>query len=192
VYRKTNKRRKQERKKQTKELNKMSSEKPKCPTTEKLIKMILVDTVNRDIDGIDNIYKNWKKEKASVSIKKVCQEKNEAIQKAKEVKKEAIRKAKEGEKEAIRKAKEGEKEAIRKAKKAKSDKNGEENFVKLSKYNIFVREYQKRIMDMYPGIENRERMGKIAIEWRKHNAIIANLKDKYVEEITWVPKVLCC
>ena len=159
----------------------MSSEKPKCPTTEKLIKMILVDTVNRDIDGIDNIYKNWKKEKASVSIKKVCQEKNEAIQKAKEVKKEAIRKAKEGEKE-----------AIRKAKKAKSDKNGEENFVKLSKYNIFVREYQKRIMDMYPGIENRERMGKIAIEWRKHNAIIANLKDKYVEEITWVPKVLCC
>jgi flagellar biosynthesis/type III secretory pathway protein FliH len=167
----------------------MSSEKPKCPTTEKLIKMILVDTVNRDIDGIDNIYKNWKKEKASVSIKKVYQEKNEAIQKAKEVKKEAIRKAKEGEKEAIRKAKESEKEAI---KKAKAAKNGEEKIVKLSKYNIFVREYQKRIMEMYPGIENRERMGKIGIEWRKHNAIIANLNDKYVEEITWVPKVLFC
>jgi len=28
---------------------------------------------------------------------------------------------------------------------------------------------------MYHGIENRERLGKICIEWVKHNAIIANL-----------------
>ena len=32
---------------------------------------------------------------------------------------------------------------------------------------------------MYPGIENSERMGKIAIEWRKHNAMIAKINEKY-------------
>jgi len=45
-------------------------------------------------------------------------------------------------------------------------------------------------MIMYHGIENRERMGRICIELMKHNAIIANLKAKYVQHIMWVIKDL--
>jgi len=78
------------------------------------------------------------------------------------------------------------KEAKKKENNKKLQKTGEKRFVILSKYNIFFKNIQPSIMNMYPGIENRERMGKIGIEWRKHNAIIANIKAKYVQHITWV------
>jgi hypothetical protein len=68
------------------------------------------------------------------------------------------------------------------------EKEEQKRFVILSKYNIFFKNMQSVIMDMYPGIKNKERMGKIGIEWRKHKMIISNLNDKYVEEINWVLK----
>jgi len=88
-----------------------------------------------------------------------------------------------------KKAKDEEKTVIKKNKK-KLQETGDKRFVILSKYNIFFKNIQPFIMDMYPGIKNKERMGKIGIEWRKHNVIIAKLKDKYVQEIKWVIKEL--
>jgi len=74
--------------------------------------------------------------------------------------------------------------------KKKNEQNGDKRFVILSKYNIFFKNMQPFIMEMYPEIKNKERMVKIGIEWRKHNVIISKLKDKYVEEIKWVLKEL--
>jgi hypothetical protein len=34
-------------------------------------------------------------------------------------------------------------------------------------------------MELYPGIDNKDRMVKIAIEWEKHKAIIAKLNSEY-------------
>jgi len=181
----------------------MSTTKPKVITAKKLIELLSVDKENQNQAEIDKFYKKLKKEQEIDAEKRRKAMIKEAIKKAKEEEKEDIMKAEEEEKEAIKKAKEEEKEAINKAKeirqeniiKAKEDKakniekykkirvdemrNKEAKFVKLSKYNIFFKNIQPLIMDMYPGIENRERMGKIGIEWRKHNAMIAKMNGKY-------------
>jgi len=135
----------------------MSSDYVILPITEKLIDMLSVNSMEMDIKEIDNVYKNMKKE-------------------LKEIKKEAVKKAKDAVKEANKKIKED----IKKNKKI--DKNGEEKVKKLSKYNIFVRDIQPRIMEMYPGIANNERMGKIKLEWDKHKAIIARIQERKDEE----------
>jgi hypothetical protein len=120
------------------------------PMTEKLITMMSVDIKELDIKEVDEFYKNWKKE-------------------IKEMKKEATKKKKDDKKGANLKIKED-----KKKKNIKLDENGEEKVKVLSKYNIFVKDIQHRIMDMYPDITNKERMGKIAEEWKKHKEIIAD------------------
>jgi len=128
-----------------------------CPMTEKLITMMSVDIKELDIKEVDEFYKNWKKE-------------------IKEMKKEATKKKKDDKKGANQKIKED-----KKKKNIKLDKNGEEKVKVLSKYNIFVKDIQNRIMDLYPGITNKERMGKIAEEWKKHKEIIADNPEASVD-----------
>ena len=140
------------------------------------------------------------KEEEKEAVKKAKEEEKEIVRKAKEViaiAKEAIKIAKEKKKENVRKAMEDRENSIKivierkkkpteegksgsgSKKNKKLDENAEKKFVILTKYNIFVREYQKRIMELYPGIDNKDRMAKIAIEWEKHKAIIAKLNSEY-------------
>ena len=135
----------------------MSSVNVILPITEKLIEMLSVNIKEMDIKEIDDVYKNMKKE-------------------LKEMKKEAVKKAKEDVKEAKKKNKEAVEKNI------KHDDNGEEIVRVLSKYQIFVRDIQPRIMDMYPEIPYKERMGKINLEWNKHKAIIARIHNRKDEE----------
>ena len=159
----------------------MSTTKPKVITAKKLIELLSVDKENQNQAEIDKFYKKLKKEQEIDAEKRRKAMIKEAIKKAKEEEKEAINKAKEIRQENIIKAKEDKVKNIEKYKKIRVDemRNKEAKFVKLSKYNIFFKNIQPLIMDMYPGIENRERMGKIGIEWRKHNAMIAKMNGKY-------------
>jgi len=143
---------------------------------------------------------NKLKEEEKEIRKKANEEEKEIRKKAKEViaiAKEEIKIAKEKKKETVRKAMEDRENSIKivierekkpteegksgsgTKKNKKLDENGEKKFVPLTKYNIFVREYQKRIMKLYPGIDNKERMVKIAIEWEKHKVIIEKLNSEY-------------
>ena len=149
------------------------------------------------------------KEEEKEAVKKAKAVEKEIVKKAKDVEKEAVKKAKDIEQEAVKKAKDDISKAKEVIKIAKNENiksistaieerkkaikigiennkpsvekkdNDKERFVILTKYNIFVREYQKRIMEMYPDIKNNERMVKIGIEWRKHNAMIAYITNKY-------------
>ena len=125
-----------------------------------------------------------KEEKEANAIAKAKAE--EAIKIAKILKNERIIKAMEDTENSIKIVIEGNKKPTEEGKSGsgtkknkKLDENGEKKFVILTKYNIFVREYQKRIMELYPGIDNKERMVKIAIEWEKHKAIIEKLNSEY-------------
>jgi len=62
------------------------------------------------------------------------------------------------------------------------DENGVEIPKKLSKYNIFMKECQPKIKEMYPDISNTERLRKVGEEWAKHKEALAALKE--TEEVS--------
>ena len=69
------------------------------------------------------------------------------------------------------------------------DENGVEKPKVLSKYNIFMKECQPKIKEMYPDISNTERLRKVGEEWAKHKeALAATLEKEEVikekEEVT--------
>jgi len=58
------------------------------------------------------------------------------------------------------------------------DENGVEKPKVLSKYNIFMKECQPKIKEMYPDISNTERLRKVGEEWAKHKEALAATFEK--------------
>jgi len=58
------------------------------------------------------------------------------------------------------------------------DENGVEKLKVLSKYNIFMKECQPKIKEMYPDISNTERLRKVGEEWAKHKEALAATLEK--------------
>jgi len=58
------------------------------------------------------------------------------------------------------------------------DENGVEKPKVLSKYNIFMKECQPKIKEMYPDISNTERLRKVGEEWAKHKEALAATLEK--------------